>query len=343
MSGGDEAINVAQSPAIPGLVFRRFRGEADFPGMAALLNACADADGLGYTDTVEGLRFLFDHLINCDPYQDMLFAELRSPVTGSTRTQVIAFGRVWWKRESTSEWIYPFHGFVDPVWRRRGLGRAMLRYNEGRLRHIAQDHAPGPKWYQVWATEGQAGAHALFLGASYHPVRYMIEMVRPAAAPSASAPLPPGLEVRPALPEHYRPIWKAREEAWQDHWGYVPFVEEDYRRWLDSPLFDPALWKVAWEGDRVAGMVLNRIDEAENARQRRRRGYTQDVFVLRPWRRRGLARALLTQSIEMFRDQGMDETALGVDTQNPSGALALYESAGYRELHRHTVYRKAME
>lgn len=55
----------------------------------------------------------------------------------------------------------------------------MLRYNEDRPRHVAQDHAPGPKWYQVWATEGQAGAHALFLGAFYCPVRYMIEMVRP--------------------------------------------------------------------------------------------------------------------------------------------------------------------
>jgi len=174
-------------------------------------------------------------------------------------------------------------------------------------------------------------------------VRYMIEMARPAAQELQPVPLPPGLEVRPALPEHLRAIWQAREEAWQDHWGYAPFAEADYRRWLESPLLNPPLWKVAWEGDRVAGMVLNRIDEAENARQRRRRGYTQDVFVLRPWRRRGLARALLTQSIEMFRDLGMDETALGVDTQNPSGAQALYQDVGYREVHRHTIYRKQLE
>jgi len=93
----------------------------------------------------------------------MLFAELCSPASGLTQTQVIAFGRVWWKRESTGEWIYPFHGSWTGVEATR-LGRAMLRYNEDRLRHIAQDHAPGPKWYQVWATEGQAGAHALFLG-----------------------------------------------------------------------------------------------------------------------------------------------------------------------------------
>ena len=93
----------------------------------------------------------------------------------------------------------------------------------------------------------------------------------------------------------------------------------------------------------MAGMVLNRVDEEENAKNQRRRGYTQDVFVLRPWRRRGLARALLTQSIEMFRALGMDGTALGVDTQNPNGALALYQSVGYREDRCNTIFRKALE
>ncbi|MFN2182411.1 MAG: GNAT family N-acetyltransferase, partial [Anaerolineae bacterium] len=75
----------------------------------------------------------------------------------------------------------------------------------------------------------------------------------------------------------------------------------------------------------------------------RKRGWTQDVFVRRPWRRRGLARSLLSQSIEMFLNMGMEETALGVDADNPSGALALYEAAGYRISGKHTIYRKAMQ
>ncbi len=69
----------------------------------------------------------------------------------------------------------------------------------------------------------------------------------------------------------------------------------------------------------------------------------EEVVGLAVGRRRGLARALLTQSIQMFRDLGMEETALGVDTQNPSGALRLYESVGYQEIRRHTFYRKALE
>jgi mycothiol synthase len=347
VSGAGEVVRIEQPPAIPGLAFRRFRGEADFPGMAALLNACAAADGLDYASTVEGLRIQFEHLVNCDPYQDMLFAEIAPPGAGAAPsvngTRVIAFSRVWWRLEGTGERLYSLLGFVDPAWRRRGLGHAMLRYGEERLRTIARAHTGEPRSFQVWATDGEVGAHALFLWASYRPVRYTVDMLRPIAGPLHPAPLPVGLEVCPVLPEHIPAIWRARDEAYQDHWGYVSPTEEDYRRWRAGPLFNPALWVVAWEGDRVAGMVLNRIDEAENARGRRRRGYTQDIFVLRPWRRRGLARALLTQSIERFRTLGMEETALSVDTQNPNRALALYESVGYREVRGHTFYRKPME
>jgi ribosomal protein S18 acetylase RimI-like enzyme len=90
-------------------------------------------------------------------------------------------------------------------------------------------------------------------------------------------------------------------------------------------------------------MVLNRLDEAQNEQYGRKRGYTQDIFVRRPWRRRGLARSLLVRSIEMFREMGMEETALGVDTQNPSGAFRLYESVGYRPARRHTFFNKPMD
>jgi ribosomal protein S18 acetylase RimI-like enzyme len=134
-------------------------------------------------------------------------------------------------------------------------------------------------------------------------------------------------------------MWEAR----RDHWGYVMPAEQDYERWTQGRLFAPKLWKVAWEGEQVAGMVLNRLDREQNRKYQRRRGYTQDIFVRRPWRRRGLARALLVQSIGMFGEMGMAETALGVDTQNPSGALGLYEGMGYAEVKRHTFFNKGME
>jgi ribosomal protein S18 acetylase RimI-like enzyme len=155
--------------------------------------------------------------------------------------------------------------------------------------------------------------------------------------------MPEGLEVRAVHPDQIHAIWEAKEEARQDHWGYNPLTEQDFERWTQMRAFTPHLWKVAWDGDRIAGMVLNRLDAAQNEKYRRQRGYTFGVFVRRPWRQRGLARSLLVQSIRMFREMGMEETALGVDTQNPSGALRLYEGIGYRRSECHTFFNKRLE
>ncbi len=89
-------------------------------------------------------------------------------------------------------------------------------------------------------------------------------------------------------------------------------------------------------------MVLSYIDDRENLAYNRKRGWTEDISVRRPWRRRGLARALLVQSLHAVRQRGMQEAALGVDTQNQTGALNLYESVGFRAVKRWTTYRKPM-
>ena len=90
-------------------------------------------------------------------------------------------------------------------------------------------------------------------------------------------------------------------------------------------------------------MVRNYIDDDENSKYDRLRGYTEEISVRRPWRRRGLARALIAESFRHSRDQGKEEAALAVDTQNLSGALRLYESMGFEKVTRWTEYRKNLE
>ena len=63
----------------------------------------------------------------------------------------------------------------------------------------------------------------------------------------------------------------------------------------------------------------------------------------RPWRRRGLARALIARSFRVVKEQGMTEAALGVDALNPNGALQLYRSMGFEVVKRHTTYRKPLD
>jgi ribosomal protein S18 acetylase RimI-like enzyme len=135
--------------------------------------------------------------------------------------------------------------------------------------------------------------------------------------------------MRPVTPAEYRKAWDADHAAFRDHWGYVEPTEEQYQNWLKDRNFQPHLWKVAWSGDEIVGMVGNFFDEKENQEYNRKRGYTEDISVHRDWRGRGIAKALIAESIRMFKGMGMEHTTLGVDAQNPNGALNLYTSMGY--------------
>ena len=89
--------------------------------------------------------------------------------------------------------------------------------------------------------------------------------------------------------------------------------------------------------------MLNSIDENENELLNRKRGLLGSVFVRRPWRRRGLAAALVARSLVLLRERGMTSAWLGVDADNPTGALGVYERAGFAVHSARSAYRKPME
>src|SRR5206468_1875506 len=140
----------------------------------------------------------------------------------------------------------------------------------------------------------------------YEPVRYFYSMVRPHLDDLADAPVPEGLEIRDVLPEHLPAIWAADQEAFRDHWGFSPATDADYHRFVNDPVTgDTSLWRVAWDGEEVAGQVRSFVNEDENERFGRLLGHTEFISVRRPWRRRGLARALIAASFPLLRARGM--------------------------------------
>ncbi len=158
-------------------------------------------------------------------------------------------------------------------------------------------------------------------------------MVRPDMEDIPDAPLPDGLEMRPVTPDQYRTLWEADREAFRDHWGFNEdeYADERFEGWQKSEvIFQPHLWCIAWDGDEVAGQVRSFIDHGDNEAQGRLRGYTEFISVGRRWRRQGVATALIAASLRVLKEQGMEEAALSVHTDNPNGAYTLYEKMGYR-------------
>jgi ribosomal protein S18 acetylase RimI-like enzyme len=167
-------------------------------------------------------------------------------------------------------------------------------------------------------------------------------MVRPTLDDVVEAALPEGLDIRPIDRSLARAVWDADIEAFADHWGGFDHSEANLQRWLSSPATDLSLWVIAFDGGEIAGGVINSIDADQNAALGVRRGWLNSVFTRRAWRRRGLATALVARSLARLRERGMTSAALGVDADNPSGALGLYERLGFAVDQRAIAWRKEL-
>jgi len=333
-------IQIPNAPLIPGLTFRHYGGAQDHAMMAELVNAANEADGVPEASSEETMAHYYADPKNLDPYKDVLLTEVNGEPT--------CYSRVFWLDQDTddsgTERIYRSVTFMHPAWRRKGLGSAILPYNEARIRDIAAEHpAEIKKSFEVTVPDSNKGALALLKQSGYRVIRHFFVMSCDLSGELQAAQLPSGLELRPAEPAQYRTIWDAIEEAFIDHWGFSPRNEDDYQRWLEHPEFDSSLWVVAWDGDQVAGASINVVSQSENQRLGRNWFWTEPIGVRRPWRQRGLGRALLLESQRVLKARGMQGAALEVDVDNPNKALHLYESCGYRTERRWDMHRKELK
>lgn len=334
-----QADAAASAAGVPGLVIRRYRGEADIPDMVCVANAELAMDRSTARRTVEAETAELRHASEqFDPARDVHLAEVDGVL--------VAHGNVDWVDTTDGLREYRTGGYVDPAWRRRGIGRALLRANLARLREIAAAHQTDrPRVLGLWINQDAEGARALAASEGFAPVRWFFEMERPAIDRDLPEipPLPDGLEVRPVGRDEAWQLWEADVEAFQDHWGGFDASEANFRRWTERPEWQPELFVVAWDGDEIAGGVVNAVFAEENEALGVSRGWLESVFTRRRWRKRGLARALIARSLHVLAAQGLDSAALGVDADNPSGALGLYESFGFGVIHRGQAWRRPME
>ena len=318
-----------------GLRLRLYAGEADLAEIARLLNAEAAADGLQRRASVEQLAAFYGHPNDSfDPARDVTLAMFDGRVIAVAEREVVD--------TTDGHREYRLDGVVDPDWRRRGIGRTVLAESERIARERAAVEAPASPVLGSWSWESQPGDRALLVAAGFQPARWFFDMVRPTLDDVVEGPLPDGLELRPIDGSMVRAVWAADIEAFADHWGGFDHSEENLQRWLNEPATDLSLWLVAFDGDEIAGGIINSIDSDQNVALGVSRGWLNSVFTRRAWRRRGLATALIATSLARLRERGMSSAALGVDADNPSGALGLYERLGFRVDQRAIAWRKPL-
>jgi mycothiol synthase len=234
-------------------------------------------------------------------------------------------------------------GGVLPARRGEGIGRRLLGWAErrGTELHLARHPAlPGELFVRVPATV--PAQEALVRAAGYQPVRYWYDMKRDLSAPLPPIPaVPDGLRVVPWSASLDEDLRRAHGEAFADHWGSTAPDQQRWNQWYTgSRGFQPELSRVVLDGDRIAAYLLSYFYSADAEATGVREAYIGQVGTLRPWRRRGLGSLLLATGLAAARDGGYAQATLTVDSSNPTGALGLYERAGFVVHHEAVTWAK---
>ena len=308
----------------PTLVLRAYRGPEDHPAMTRVAAAVRAFNGDADLGTVADMDNHYAHLDQVELPQDCALVE-RDGV-------VVAYGRASRQPLANGDGRVDCILNIAPAARGRGVEELLVGHALRRSAELIGRAGGTPISRAVFfVTAGDIDQMLVLEKRGLVRVRRDAQLIRPTLDDIPNLPIPAPLAIRPIDPADramHRRIFEADARAFADSYGQEAPSEAGFAEFVASPSFDPRLWRVAFDGQRIAGQILSFMGDA--APDGSRIGWTEAISVQPEYRRRGLARALLAESLRAVRDAGATAAGLGVDTQNPNQALTLYESLGFR-------------
>jgi ribosomal protein S18 acetylase RimI-like enzyme len=223
-------------------------------------------------------------------------------------------------------------GSVLPTHRGNGVGTTLLDAMLGRARERRARRPDLPHRLAVGGMTANASQRELFETVGLLPRRWNFTM-RTSLDDLPPAPaLAEGCELRRFEPDLGEPMRVAHNEAFVDHPDFAPWTAALWRQFItDSRTFCPAVtFLVTPTGSsRIAAYLQTSEYDGHFQATGSREAYVGKLGTLRAHRGLGLASTLLAHALVAYRDAGYDEAALDVDSANPTGALGIYQRAGF--------------
>ncbi|MET9232426.1 GNAT family N-acetyltransferase [Lentzea sp. NPDC003310] len=307
---------------------------ADIPEVAALYNAAEAVDDTGELQSEEDFA--------------KSFAETDLPA-GSLAVladdRLAAYGLVVLRDNPAGTHRVRLDGMVHPKFRRTGIGRQLLP----RLTDLARDlhrarHQDLPLTVCTMVESRCTSHTALVTKLGFTADRHFHELEVALGESLAQAPIPPGYEVVPFDMTRSDEVRLVCNEAFAQHWGSVERSPQEWAAsFTDNKRFAPASSFLALHDGAVVGFVLARhypvVEELTGVREL----WIGDVGTLSAHRGHGVAAALLGRTLARGRADGYHRAGLSVDTGNSTGALGLYERAGFGVVRTWVDYGKPVE
>ncbi len=318
---------------MPSLTFRPLT-RADLPATHALLTAIGQADDLPQRETLANMETQFDDAWS-DPAQ-------HTRAAFSADGQLLGFARTFLNPTPSDAARAFFDLEVHPAHRGNAVDDQLLDWAEAQCRERALAGPPSlPRSVRHHCQTSQTEYIARLEQRGFAPVRYYYRMRRDLSQPIPEVQLPEGLTLRGYTPDLNRVMMQAFNESFLDHWSFEPVSEKDWEMFfIQRDGFRPDLSFVVMDGAEMAAFAFNVVSPEENALAGLAAGWVQDLGTRRPWRKRGLATALLCASMRAFKAAGLEVALLGVDSENPTGALGVYERVGFAPYKRFVALEK---
>ncbi|MDR1428490.1 MAG: GNAT family N-acetyltransferase [Bifidobacteriaceae bacterium] len=234
-----------------------------------------------------------------------------------------------------------FYGATDPTWVGRGIGRALLAWQEGRGRQLLA-RVPGAGMAQLssYVEEAAADRRRLLVAAGFSPLRTYLKMRRDLAAPIPEPEFPPGFVIKNASDVSEAAVRHAHTQGAREVWGEGPLTPaawhrrwQQYRREWSFAVLDPS------EGsEAVVGYLLSMPQVEALSPARRTEGAIHRLSVIPTHRGRGIGRGLAITALRAFAESGLRFGSIIVDPENTNSGFALYDDLGFAPTTRAIVY-----
>jgi len=200
-------------------------------------------------------------------------------------------------------------------------------------RAIAKE--PDKKLWSYSAAD-DAPLNDLLERAGYRTVRHSYRMRIDLNGELPEPEWPAGFSVRTMREGEERRFYDAQMASFADTWMFAVEPYEAWFHWMiEEPSFDRSLWFVAETGGELAGIVIARAPENEPGV-----GWIRILGVLPEHRQKGLGQAFLRHTFAEFARRGFKAVGLGVDAENPTGAVRVYERAGMHVERTNLIFEK---
>lgn len=320
------------------IIIRNYRRE-DLPSLVTLINEADAHDKLERSTTLKELEHEMG-FPTVSPETDCFLAWAGERLVGQA-DMYLRKGDPTMDKEIT---IYCW-GVVHPEWRRRGVGQRLLEAAYRRGEEYLAEIEVETVHFQSNTRDVEEDRKALYEGFGMRPARYSVNLARPVNGNLPPVTVPEGYRLRSFdLARDAEAAWRVDNDAFRDHWGHAESKLEEFLHWIKMPHMRPELWFLAEEesSGEIVGLGLNIIDPDWIAQTGRQEGYLDSLAVLREHRKRGLGRALISKSLHVLRDAGMEAVHLHADSENLTGAMRLYEGVGFEVRKTYVAYRRTM-